>query len=240
MDYTEKPKRQPREKAKRTFRVSRKQGASLAMFFNLVLITTIIIVLFAFLANRPSPRDTALYEARITEYNAILAEDPDNIDAYIDRGFANRSLGRYEQANADFMKAIEIEGEGRNFRPLVGLGMVQDSLRNYDAALNYHNRALAVQRALGDSTADPYYRLGNTYDLMGEREMAIESYQHSIDADPDYPNSYAALGNIYYKQKRYAEALEHYERYIDLQGADSYTYVLDNVVELRKKLGLRE
>jgi tetratricopeptide (TPR) repeat protein len=232
--YPEKPKRG--HKAKRSTRSS--SGGSIRLLALMLLVTLGGLALY-FQLDRATP-DRALYAQRVADYTAQIADDPNDIDAYIDRGFAYRSLGNYDQAIADFDQAIVIEGAGRNFRPLVGLGMVQESLKHYDAALAYHQQALQVQLDLGHSTADPYYRLGNLYNLMGDDAQAMVSYRRSIEADPTYPNGYMGLANELYAAKDYAAALENYERYLDIQGADSYTYILDRVVELRRDLGVHE
>ncbi len=65
--------------------------------------------------------------------------------------------------------------------------------------------------------AQRHYRRGNTYNNLERYDDAIEEYQLSITADPNFADSVRNLANIFYYQERYEEAIPLLERFIALQ-----------------------
>lgn len=65
--------------------------------------------------------------------------------------------------------------------------------------------------------AQTHYRRGNTYNNMERYDDAIQEYQLSITADPNFADSVRNLANIFYFQERYAETIPLLQRFIALQ-----------------------
>lgn len=65
--------------------------------------------------------------------------------------------------------------------------------------------------------AQTHYRRGNTYNNMERYEEAIEEYQLSITADPNFADSVRNLANIFYFQERFEETIPLLQRFIMLQ-----------------------
>jgi tetratricopeptide (TPR) repeat protein len=65
--------------------------------------------------------------------------------------------------------------------------------------------------------AQTHYRRGNTYNNMERYDEAIEEYQLSITADPNFADSVRNLANIFYFQERYEETIPLLQRFIALQ-----------------------
>ena len=80
--------------------------------------------------------------------------------------------------------------------------------------------SLAQQRApavIDTELAQTHYRRGNTYNNMERYDEAIEEYQLSITADPNFADSVRNLANIFYFQERYEETIPLLQRFIVLQ-----------------------
>lgn len=80
--------------------------------------------------------------------------------------------------------------------------------------------SLAQPRApavIDTELAQTHYRRGNTYNNMERYEEAIEEYQLSITADPNFADSVRNLANILYFQERYEETIPLLQRFIALQ-----------------------
>lgn len=75
-------------------------------------------------------------------------------------------------------------------------------------------RAPAV---IDSELAQTHYRRGNTYNNMERYDEAIEEYQLSITADPNFADSVRNLANIFYFQERYEETIPLLRRFIELQ-----------------------
>lgn len=80
--------------------------------------------------------------------------------------------------------------------------------------------SLAQARApavIDTELAQTHYRRGNTYNNMERYDEAIEEYQLSITADPNFADSVRNLANIFYFQERYEETIPLLQRFIALQ-----------------------
>jgi tetratricopeptide (TPR) repeat protein len=65
--------------------------------------------------------------------------------------------------------------------------------------------------------AQTHYRRGNTYNNMERYDEAIQEYQLSITADPNFADSVRNLANIFFFQERFEETIPLLERFIALQ-----------------------
>jgi len=89
---------------------------------------------------------------------------------------------------------------------------------DFDAAEASLNEALA----LDPENAAALNRLGMVLRQLGRFQEAEQAYQRAITARPDYALAYYNLGvlnDLYFR--RFAEALQYYERYQELAGEDA-------------------
>jgi tetratricopeptide (TPR) repeat protein len=63
-----------------------------------------------------------------------------------------------------------------------------------------------------------------SYSDAGETDKAIEKYKEAINVEPQAPNAYILLGNIYAAQKKHLEALDCYKKASELQPENAKTY----------------
>jgi tetratricopeptide (TPR) repeat protein len=119
------------------------------------------------------------------------------------RGVVYEVNHRYDQAIADYTKALEI---------------------NPSYAGGYHNRGVAYGRkgqydkALADFTksialnpryAGAYYSRGNVYGKLGKHDdQAIADYTKALEVNPRYALAYYSRGRVYYLRKEYGKSME--------------------------------
>ncbi len=79
----------------------------------------------------------------------------------------------------------------------------------------------ALQRSLGLKT-DPQteYLLGVSFEKLGQRAAAIETFRRVIRARPDYAAAFSALGSAYREAGNYAEARTALQRAVELDPND--------------------
>ncbi len=141
--------------------------------------------------------------------------------------------GRHEQA-IELLAGSEDDWEGHP-EPATNLGIAlaaQDRLGEAETAFR---QALD----LDPDFAPAWSELGIVLRRQGRFQEAEEAYARALQADPDYPLAWKNRGvllDLYLA--RPAEALECYERYLELAGEDG-TSVTDWVVELRARLQRR-
>lgn len=114
-----------------------------------------------------------------------------------------------------------LEGEALS---LQSVGAVYEATSNFDSALLFFNKSLAIKQALGDTTdiAASLNNIAMVYDQLGKDEMALTNYFQALrmyEAVNDLFSEAMVLGNIgivYKKQKDYAKVLTYYERALEI------------------------
>ena len=71
--------------------------------------------------------------------------------------------------------------------------------------------------ALSPNTAHLWNDMAATYLLTGDTTEAMRSYRHSLTLDDAFYQTYLLLGNLYFAQERWREAVSAYERVIELK-----------------------
>lgn len=120
---------------------------------------------------------------------------------YFARAIANERTGDWEQAEADFRKALELEPDQPQVLNYLGYSFLEMQ-KNYDEALEMIERAVELRPDSGyilDSLGWGLYRLGRYEEAVGHMEKAVE--RMAID-----PIVNDHLGDVYWAVGRYREA----------------------------------
>jgi tetratricopeptide (TPR) repeat protein len=127
---------------------------------------------------------------------------------------------------------------------LTSLGIVYDSLGEYQKAIEFYQQSLAIERKIGNRKGEAYsyMGLGNVYYSLGEYQKAIEFHQQSLAIKREIgdrggeASSYNNLGNVYYSLGEYQKAIEFHQqslaitREIGDRGGEANSYInLGNV-----------
>jgi tetratricopeptide (TPR) repeat protein len=103
---------------------------------------------------------------------------------YRKRGFAYNRMREFEQALADYTRAIELDP--LYARAYASRGSVYRRIGNYEQALQEYNHALE----LAPDYAWVYLSRGMTYRHQKKYVLALEDLGHAIEAENTYPGSY--------------------------------------------------
>jgi tetratricopeptide (TPR) repeat protein len=172
--------------------------------------------------------------------------------AYFDRGNAYSEKKDYEEAIANYNKAIKLDpnndlvynsrGNANYFK-----GDYDRAIADYNKAIKldpnndvwYNNRGWAYyrkgdyDRAIADYNKaiklDPDYAAayndrGWAYDDKGDHDRAIADYDQAIKLDPDYTHAYNNRGWAYYNKDDYDRAITDYDQAIKLDPDYIYAY----------------
>ncbi len=193
------------------------------------------------------------YLGALQTMDDMVASYPDQALAYIGRGLMLDSLNKYDDAVADYTKAIELDPEESNgYINRANTYSKQDkfekALADYTKAIEldptepdtysdrgslygengYYDEALAdFDKALEmnpESLIAHIYR-GALYENTGELDKALEDYQQAVKINPQSADAHNSIGTIYNQQGKLDEALTEFNRAIALnpQFATAYS-----------------
>ena len=131
-------------------------------------------------------------------------------NTYRERGRQHRLARNYEQALADFNRAIDLKPQYAD--ALAGRGETYRFMDRYEEALADFNRAIDLD------PEDPWVIVsrGETYRSMDRYEEALADFNRAIDLDPEWAWAIASRGQTYRSMGQYEEALADFNRAIDL------------------------
>lgn len=142
---------------------------------------------------------------------------------------AYSNLAEYYRIKGDLELALELYHKGLGICEEVGLereacklnnkvGVIHQTLADYDLAYEYFQRSFMLNTKLDDkpAIAGSYNNIGNIYYLRGNYQHALENYLLSLRIREQMGDkagmaaSYNNIANIYSQQQNYSRALEYY------------------------------
>ena len=143
-------------------------------------------------------------EKALKAYETAVSLDPTRDDMYVKLGNLNFSLGRHNEAEAAYRKAVTLNPDETN---VFSLGQLY---------LNTDRPLQAVEQFekvvdLTPENVNGYYGLGQAYGRLGDNAAAVGQFEKAIDLQADFYSSYAELGYLYADMGRMEEAQEMFE-----------------------------
>jgi len=145
-----------------------------------------------------------------------LALDPNSMDVHRVNAYVQETLGQYEQAIAEYEEAAKSAPNltflyiqiGITYR-FIGSTTINEEVRNnlYEQALNEFQKAVNIDEQLGINDPIPYLAIGKTYTQMGQFFVAARNVRKAVEFDPSNPDTYAALGIVYFKSRNFESAI---------------------------------
>ena len=130
---------------------------------------------------------------------------PEIMDVRRINGYVQESLGNYSQAINEYKEAVRINPNmtfiylriGANYR----------KLQQFDAALEYFDKAATINEQLGVRDSIPYFSIATTYTQMGDFFSAGLNARKGLNYDPDNADAYGRLGIVYHRSRNYEGAI---------------------------------
>lgn len=145
-----------------------------------------------------------------------MAKEPDNISLPLMCGLAYEESGDYTGAIDWYERAVAIQPLGGIYR---GIAMCYDNMDNHQKAIEYYDKALAMNEDDADSLHNKIVALCE----MGRHEEALALCDRNIELAPDAPAAYAVRGYVSICKRDWKQASEDFEAMTLLMGS------LDNV-----------
>lgn len=152
------------------------------------------------------------YAGATAKYNAVLAQDPQNLLALSNLGVIHYQQGRLDAAEAVLRQAIAIAPDDSGARSL--LGAIQLRQGKLDDALAELTRAVA----LDTGNAEAHNFLGIVLSEKGKPAEAEHEVRRALELKPEYADAHINLAVLYLHEQppRLALARHHYRKAIAL------------------------
>jgi tetratricopeptide (TPR) repeat protein len=137
----------------------------------------------------------------VAGFTEALRRDPSVMTAYTNRGFVYNDLHKPGLAAADFEASLKLRPNDAETH--MGLAFADLNLHRPQAAIEQTEFA---EKLTGDSELVHTIR-ATAYGRMGMLTKSAQEYQAALKFDPDDASLYLGLGNIFFAQRRYHEAL---------------------------------
>jgi len=147
--------------------------------------------------------------------------DPDLAEAHFRLGLGYESLGKREEAEAEYKKAVDAykkyfeenrdDAEGR-----YAFGQTYANLGQYSEAIRQYREATKLK----EDDPDMFYDLGVAYTKLAQYDAAAEAFSKSLEIDPDYYRAQDGLDEAKEGIKRIRAGRKHNEDMLKKQKAE--------------------
>jgi tetratricopeptide (TPR) repeat protein len=125
-------------------------------------------------------------EAAVAAFQDAVKADPDLAEARFRLGLGYEALGKREEAEEEFKKAVEsykkyLAEHDDDAEAHYDLGQTYAALGQYSDAVREYREATKLK----DDDADIYYDLGVAHTKLAQYDAAASAFSKSLEIDPD-------------------------------------------------------
>lgn len=152
--------------------------------------------------------DPADFEEAIRYVNQEV-ENWEGCYTYVHRGLMYMEAMELEQAIADFEKALTYVPD--DWAAYNNMGYCYKHKSKFDKGIEMYGKALQMLQRTNDKRVLPYSNMADCYELKREFQRAIECYEKDLEWYPDRTVFYQEIGDLYFYQDDYKNAIQYYE-----------------------------
>jgi len=130
-------------------------------------------------------------EEAIDQYKRSIEIFP-TAEAHTFLGWTYSFQGRYEEAISECRAAIKVDPDFGNPYNDIGAYLIEKG--KLDEAIPWFRKAMKAKRY--DSYCYPHYNLGRVYEKKGNWQEALNCYEASLKANPDYTLATKAFNRL--------------------------------------------
>ena len=91
------------------------------------------------------------------------------------------------------------------------MGYCYKHMGEYEKSLEMYEKSLEMLKRQNDRRILPYSNMADCYEILGNYERAIRCYQLDLEWYPDRTVFYEEIGDLYFYDKKYMDAIKSYE-----------------------------
>jgi tetratricopeptide (TPR) repeat protein len=164
--------------------------------------------------------DYSLDDKDFVEYPAILLL----ANVLNSRGMDQEGRENFEQAKADYNKAIEINPEYAN--AYNNRGNIKAKQADYKGAIMDYNRAIG----LNSQFVEAYCNRGIAKENLGDHHEAMEDFDKAIEINSEYVDAHLRRGILRQDAGDYAGAIRDFDRVIEIEPESK-----DRIVDYKER-----
>jgi tetratricopeptide (TPR) repeat protein len=159
-------------------------------------------------------------------FRQAIDEEPENWEAHLYLALALAQQEKFAEAEKSFTYAREIAPAEKKelvygnqhsfFVANYNKGITANSTKNYDEAIEYFKKAVAVE----PTYAKGHVNLGVAYSMFGEEDMALGAFEEAVRVDPESIEGWENLGITYQTMREYTKAREAFAKVVELDPED--------------------
>lgn len=134
--------------------------------------------------------------------NIEVEKNPDNADAYVNRGLINFERGNLPEAEADFLKAFELDPYNGDI--LFNLAVIQEKNNHFDDAIATYDNLLKIEL----NSEEGFYNRGRLKLAKEDFDGAIADFQKTLELEDRFVAAENEIAIAYFRQKKYEDALK--------------------------------
>ncbi|GAB4245640.1 MAG: hypothetical protein Tsb0034_24280 [Ekhidna sp.] len=127
-------------------------------------------------------------------------------------------LDEQNQPEAEKYYLLAVENDESVEDALCNLGILKSGQGNLTKAIDY----LTLCLKKNPRHFEAHYNLGNVYSDLGNLELAKVHYELSTEIEPTYPNSFYNLGLVLISMKKYQEAIQCINKFVELAPSSEH------------------
>ena len=180
------------------------------------------------------------YSEALIRFEEFLQNNPDLIEVNINIGNCYKGLREYEKARSFYQLVVDtiredkgtLEGNETAAKALANIGELHMEKEEFDQAREYLKQA--VELFPGEPTMA--YKVGEIYFKRGDTDNGIVYYKLAIEAKADWGPPYRQLGYAYLNKGEYAEAVEAFKKYLEIEPEGSQAATVRNLLPQIEKM----
>jgi len=147
----------------------------------------------------------------LQRFQSAISEYAGYYEAYDRMGAADLKLWRVADAEQAFRKSIDLSG-GQYAHPLLALGAILDTQKNFGEAMNVIRKGLDLQP---DSWTGHYYE-GMALFGLDRLEEAEQSLREALRLKTDFPEAHLLLADVHSREGDYTSLVTDLNEYLRL------------------------
>lgn len=157
--------------------------------------------------------DSGKYEDCIAAVNRAIAAEPESAIFLTRLGLALDKLGKTAEAEAQFLKAVQIDAN--SYVAWFSIGQARMTQRNYTGA------AEAYERATNLNATDPeaFFNLGSARFNDSKIAEAVTAFEKAVQIKPDHLQALYWMATSYVNLGKIPEAKAAYEKFLTIAPA---------------------